>query len=188
MSYRVLGLCGWRWVTKLVKCPLMITAFIIANNDAKALTRTLNALIGATVDGLVREVIVLAESTNEMAAKLADDAGCELIGGPAFSAAIHAAKGDWLLVFQGGALPEQGWAEAIENHIQSGHGAARFTRSPLSKRKFTQRFFQNEQPLALGLLIEKRAALTLKDVALSSPENLAKAASPKPLSAALRPA
>jgi hypothetical protein len=172
--------------------PAMLSVFILANNnsldEAKALTRTLNALISATVEGLVREVVVLAESTDEVAAKLADHAGCDLAPQNDFHARIHAAKGEWLLVLEGGALPEQGWAEAIGNHIESGKGAAHFTRSPLAQRKFIQRLFQRERPLALGLLIEKRAALTLKDVALSSPENLAKAASPKPLSAALRPA
>jgi hypothetical protein len=172
--------------------PAMLSVFILANNnsldEAKALTRTLNALISATVDGLVREVVVLAESTDEVAAKLADHAGCDLAPQTDFHARIHAAKGEWLLVLEGGALPEQGWAEAIGNHIESGKGAAHFTRSPLVQRKFIQRLFQRERPLALGLLIEKRTGLTLKDVALSSPENLAKAASPKPLSAALRPA
>jgi hypothetical protein len=172
--------------------PGMVSVFILANrnafDEAKALTRTLNALISATVDGLVREVVVLAESTDEVAAKLADHAGCDLVALQNFSCALKQAKGEWLLVLEGGALPEQGWAEAIGNHIESAKGTAHFTRSPLAKRKFIQRWFQNERPLALGLLIEKRAALNFKDVALSSPENLAKAASPKPLSAALRPA
>ncbi len=166
----------------------MITTFILARDDAKALTRTLNALIGATVEGLIREVVVVAETGNETAMKLADHAGCELIAVTQFAAAVHAAKGDWLMVLEAGSLLELGWAEAVSNHIQLGAGVARFTRSPLSPRGFLKRLFQSEQPLALGLLTQKRSTLALGNAALSTPESLAKAAKPKPLSAALRPA
>ena len=166
----------------------MITAFLLANHDAKALTRTMNALIGATVEGLVREVVVIAETGDEAAAKLADHAGCELIISTKFAAAVQSAKGEWLMILQAGALPELGWAEAVSNHIQSGNGAARFTRSPLAERGLLKRLFQSEQPLALGLLIPKNVAHGFGNAANSTPENLAKAAKPKRLSAALRPA
>lgn len=166
----------------------MITAFILANDDAKALTRTLNALVGATVDGLVREVVILAEGNNEMAAKLADHSGCTLALPVYFAASIQSAKGGWIMIMEGGALPESGWAEAVGNHIQSGSGAARFSRSPLAKQNFIKRLLRIEPSLTLGLLIEKHCGIALGQVALSSPANLAKAAKPKPLSAALRPA
>jgi hypothetical protein len=166
----------------------MITAFILANNDAKAITRTLNALIGATVEGLVRELILVADINNETAAKIADYAGCGLVADSEFADAMKQAKGDWLLVLESGALPELGWAEAVSNHIQLENGAARFGRSPLAPRKLLQRLFQPEQPLALGLLIEKRVALSLGQTALRSPQQLAKAVKLKPLPAALRPA
>ena len=166
----------------------MITAFILANTDAKALTRTLNALIGATVEGLVREVVLLAYSNNEAATKVADHAGCELATPDGFSALVQSAKGDWILILEGGAMPEQGWIEAVENHIQSRGGATRFTRSPLAKQSLKQRLFHRDSLLALGLLIEKRAALMLGKSALLTPENLTKAAKLKPLSAQLRPA
>lgn len=166
----------------------MITAIILASHDANALTRTLNALIGATVEGLVRDVVVTASHDNEMAAKLADQAGCALVLPAAFAAAVRAAKGEWLMLLQSGALPELGWEEAVGHHIQSGGGAARFRRSPLAARALFARLFQAEQTLALGLIIEKRRALTLSESALKTPEALAKAAGSKPLFAALRPA
>jgi hypothetical protein len=166
----------------------MITAFIIANDDAKALTRTLNALIGATVEGLMREVVLLADAGNDTATKLADHAGCMLAKPAEFETLVQSAKGDWLMILEAGAFPEQGWIEALENHIQSGGGAARFTRSPLAKQSLKQRLFQRETPLAFGLLIEKRAALTLGNIALTTPQNLAKAVKPRLLLAQLRPA
>ena len=164
----------------------MITAFILANNDAKALARTLNALIGATIEGLVREVVLLAETGNEIATKLADQTGCLITSQREFSGLVKSAKGDWILILESGAFPEQGWVEAFENHLQSGSGAARFTRSPLAKQSLRNRLFKRETPLALGLLIEKRVALD--KYTLSTPELLAKTAKPKPLPAQLRPA
>jgi hypothetical protein len=166
----------------------MITAFIIANDDAKALTRTLNALIGATVEGLVREVVLLADTGNVTAAKLADHAGCGLAKTTQFEPMVQSAKGDWLMILESGAFPEQGWTEALENHIQSRGGAARFTRSPLAKQSLKQRLLQRETPLALGLFIQKNVALRLGSSALSTAQTLANAAKPKPLAAQLRPA
>jgi hypothetical protein len=166
----------------------MITAFILANNDAKALTRTLNALVVATVDGMVREVIVLATYDNDIAAKLADDAGCALISPDNFASTVSVTKGEWLMILVAGALPEQGWLEAVDNHIQSDDKAVRFTRSPLAPRSFLKLLFQAELPLALGLLVRKHEAINLGEPALSSPENLIKAAKPKAMPAALRPA
>ncbi len=166
----------------------MITAIILASHDANALTRTLNALIGAAVEGLVRDVVVVASHDNEVAARLAEQAGCALVLPGAFATAVRAAKGEWLMLLQSGALPEPGWEEAVSHHIQSGGGAARFRRSPLAARAPLARLFQAEQALALGVIIEKRRALTLGEAALKTPEALAKAARPKPLFAALRPA
>ena len=166
----------------------MLTVFILANDDAKALTRTLNTLVGATVDGLVRDVIVVADVAHVTAATLADEAGCALIAASQFAEALHSAKGDWLMVLEGGALPEQNWAEAVTNHIQFESGAAHFSRSPLAPRTLLQRLFQQEKQLALGLIISKQNALGLGSAALKSPQALAAAAKAKPISAALRPA
>ncbi|MGL4405994.1 MAG: glycosyl transferase family 2 [Notoacmeibacter sp.] len=166
----------------------MLTAFILANNDPKALTRTLNALIGAAVDGLVREVIVLAPIEDETAANLADHAGCGLFTPDQFANAVALAKGDWLLILQAGALPEQGWSESIGDHIQAKANAAKFKRSALAKRPLLARIFQAEHPLALGLLIEKAHAINLGKSALQSAQVLVRAAKTKTMQAALRPA
>ena len=182
------SLQSWRTSPKLAKRSFMITAFIIADSDVQTLTRTLNALIGATVEGLLREVIVITECENDEVAKLADHVGCALIAQTEFSTALQAAKGDWVLLLEGGALPEQGWVEAVGNHIQMDGGAARFTRSPLAQRHMVQRLFQRETRLVLGLLIKKRTAVAFGKSALTTPEALAKAANPKPLAAQLRPA
>lgn len=168
----------------------MLTIFIIAGFpvSANALTRTLNALIVASVEGLLREVVVLANPDDTEAIKIADHAGCVLARPSDFGSHINSAKGEWLMILECGALPEQGWTEAVTHHIQSGSKAARFTRSPLTPRPLIARMFQPEGRLALGLIIEKQTAMKLGQQALSSPDLLAKAAKPKPISAALRPA
>jgi hypothetical protein len=175
--------------TQLSKDSIMITAFIRADYNGKALTRTLAALIGATVEGLVRDVVILANADDEAAHKIADEAGCHVLKLDGFAAAVQSAKSEWLMILEAGAVPEQGWQEAIGNQIQFEHGKAlRFTRSPLAPRPFFKRLLQPELPLALGLIIEKRHALTLGETALNTPQGLAKAAKPKPMPAALRPA
>ena len=166
----------------------MLTAIILATEDTKAITRTLNALIGATVEGFVREVVLLAAPNNHVAAEIADEAGCELLDALSFGTAIFTAKGSWLVILEAGAFPESGWVEALSDHIQSSTSAARFKRSPLAPRKLFDRLFQPEKPLCLGLIIEKQAALALGSDALQHPEILAKSAKAKIKLAALRPA
>lgn len=166
----------------------MFTAIILANTDAKATTRTLNALIGATVSGLVRDVVLLADIQNEIASKIADFSGCRLAAPGDFAEIVSAAKTDWLLLFEAGCLPEEGWDESVGSFVSNAGTAARFTRSPLSPRSWMSRLFHAEKPLALGLVVEKRYALQLLRQANSTPYDLAKAAKPIALSAKLRPA
>lgn len=166
----------------------MFTAIILANTDAKAMTRTLNALIGATVSGLVRDVILLADIQNEIAGKIADFSGCKLASPGDFAEIVLAAKTDWLLLLEAGCLPEEGWDESVENFAANARAAARFTRSPLAPRTLLSRLFHAEKPLALGLVVEKSHAVQLLRQTNPTPYHLAKAAKPVVLSAKLRPA
>lgn len=166
----------------------MFTVIILASEDAKAMTRTLNALIGATVDGIVRDVVVLADKQNEIAAKVADFSGCRLDEPDRFSKNVLEAKNDWLLILEAGAFLEEGWVERVSDFTASGRNAARFARSPLAARSIWLSLFQAEQPLALGLLVKRNYALQLERSALTTPYELAKAIKPKAMAASLRPA
>jgi hypothetical protein len=167
----------------------MITALVDAASDERAWTRTLNGLIGATVEGLVREVVLLANADDETARRVADHSGAEVALRDQFFAAVSRARGDWLLVVEGGVLLEAGWQEAVETHMQNRSRAACFARSPHAPRSYFQRMLRPERPLALGLLMPKAAALVeLNRIGAScGPAELTRAARPGAIAASLRP-
>jgi hypothetical protein len=136
----------------------MLTAFILATSDDRALARTLNALIEAAVEGLVREVVVIARADDQRAAMLADQGGCALATEADFPSLIASAKAEWVLILKAGSVPEPGWGEALEAALSASKqpDAFHFTRSPLSPRPWIARILARESPLALGLIARKR--------------------------------
>jgi hypothetical protein len=147
----------------------MLTALILADGDERALWRTLNALVGAAVQGLVREVVVLADADDVAAAALANHGGCACAAPDTLDAVLSAARGDWVMALRAGAVPEEGWQEALEltlEAVSAGIGAAapaafHFRRSPLSPLPFFGRWFGREAPLALGLIASKPSLSSL---------------------------
>jgi hypothetical protein len=170
----------------------MITAFIDtgqtgSTSDAKALARTLNGLVAATVDGLLRDVVLFAPAADEVARAFAEHSGGECRTHAEFPAALGAARGDWLLLLEAGVLLEPGWLEHVAAHVQGGREPACFSRSPHAPRPFFERYLKAERPLALGLLIPKAQAILLSRRASGMAE-LAAATRPSRLAASLRPA
>jgi hypothetical protein len=177
----------------------MITAFVLtgpddsqglasaSGHDERALARTLNGLISAAVDGLVREVVLLADDSNQAARSMADHCGGTIVSTRDFAKAASAARGQWLLMLEAGAMLELGWLEHVSTHIQASIAPARFARSGLSPRPLWQRLFQPERALALGLLLAKAEAETLLSAA-NGPHAMAKKLRPRALAAAIRPA
>ena len=111
----------------------MISAVILARSDEDALSLTLSALAPAAMDGLVREVIVIDDGSNERIAEVADEAGARrVIAGAAADLAIAtaSAKQPWLLILTAGARPQVGWESAARGHMS--HFADRAGRFRLS--------------------------------------------------------
>jgi glycosyltransferase involved in cell wall biosynthesis len=92
----------------------MISVVIPTLNAQARLPDTLSALIPATVDGLVREVIVADGGSTDQTCLLADAAGAEIVSaGKTRSSQLIAgarrAKHPWLMFVQPGTVLEPGW-------------------------------------------------------------------------------
>lgn len=139
----------------------MLSVVIETHGQEDALARTLASLVGAAVDGMVREVIVCDAASSEQTHRIAEHAGCRYLAGANATAGARQAKSDWLLMLEPGARLMDGWIEAVASHAEAATAAARFTRQRLPRRPFLERILVRRRPLADGLVITKRQALSL---------------------------
>ena len=80
----------------------MISVVIPTHNSQASLSRCFNSLIGATVHGMVKEVVVADGGSNDDTLALADAAGAHVVRGgktlaSQLAAGANAARSDWLL-------------------------------------------------------------------------------------------
>jgi glycosyltransferase involved in cell wall biosynthesis len=140
----------------------MISVLIETRNSAAPLARTLSALVGAAVEGIVRDVIVLDHGSTDQTHRVADEAGCTFLNeGHALGDCLGRARGEWLLILEPGAQLLDGWMEAIVLHTEHFPGPARFTRSAIGARRFLPRVFVRRSGFADGLLVSRRQAAQL---------------------------
>ena len=164
----------------------MVSVLISAQNDERALARTLTILVQGAVDGLVRDVMVLVDDPSEAMIAVADHAGCQMKSNTELHAALAGLRSDWVFMLEAGAIPEMGWAEAIRTQILGSSGAVHFQRSPRTPRRLWERLTKVERKLALGVLMTKAQALTLMKGEINC-EGLAKQAKSKALNATIMP-
>ena len=110
----------------------MICVIIPTLNSERLLVPTLAALVAGVAAGLVREVIIADGGSRDATAKIADEAGCVFLPGPAdegarLAAGAAAARGDWLLFLDPGAVLDESWPREVAVFI--GH-AERARRAP----------------------------------------------------------
>lgn len=139
----------------------MLSVLIETRNDEEGLARTLASLVGAAVEGVVRDVIVCDSGSTDGTHSVADHAGCAFITSGGVAAAIGQAKGDWLLLIEPGARLVEGWIEPVIAHTMKQTMPARFSRDRGSRRPFLARAFSRQTALAEGLVITKRQAIAL---------------------------
>lgn len=139
----------------------MLTVVIETRNEEEALARTLASLVGGSVEGVVREVMVHDRGSTDHTVLVADHAGCHLVQEGELAAGLKRAKGDWLLMLEPGARLMDGWTDAVLHHMSGQTTPARFTRSKIGRMPFLARLFMASRPLADGLLISKRQAVAL---------------------------
>jgi glycosyltransferase involved in cell wall biosynthesis len=146
----------------------MLTVLIETRNDEEGLARTLASLVGAAVEGVVRDVIVCDNGSTDQTHYVADHAGCSYIASGGVTAGIARAKGEWLLLLEPGARLSEGWADSVIAHTAKLSMPARFSRAPGSRTPFLSRAFSRPTALAEGLVITKRQATALSRTASSA--------------------
>jgi rSAM/selenodomain-associated transferase 2 len=139
----------------------MISVIIPTLNAQPGLAATLTALVPATVDGLVREVIVVDGGSTDRTAAIADEAGTHFVtrsGGRGYQllAGAHRARFPWLLFLHADTVLQPGWereATALMEAVDSG-------KRPLTAAAF--RFALDDAgfgPRVLEQLVRLRCAL-----------------------------
>lgn len=102
----------------------MISVVLVASEDLPGLAAQMAMLVPAAVDGLVKEVILVADGEPGVDA-LAEDSGARLVqsAGDRLSAGAAVARGDWILTLRSAPALREGWREPIEKHLAGGAGA-----------------------------------------------------------------
>ena len=102
----------------------MISVVIPTLNSASALPRCFDSLIGATVRGLVKDVVVADGGSSDATLAIADAAGCHVANAgksraAQWSAGAALARGDWLLFLLPRTALEMGWENEAEAFMVS---------------------------------------------------------------------
>lgn len=139
----------------------MLSVLIETRNDEEGLARTLASLVGAAVEGVVREVIVCDLGSTDQTHRVADQAGCSYLASGGIAAGIRQAKSEWLLMLEPGARLVEGWTEPVAVHVAKSTISARFSRARIDRAPFLARVFGGNRALAEGLVITKRQATAL---------------------------
>jgi hypothetical protein len=101
----------------------MISVVIPTLNDESVLGRALQPLVGATIEGLISEVIVVDAGSTDGTLQIADDAGCRIIeealsSDNRWGAGESIARRDWILRLEPQAWLSPGWEAAARDHIE----------------------------------------------------------------------
>jgi hypothetical protein len=88
--------------------------------DGEAVVRTLSALVGALVRGLIRDVVIAGPQAAHLE-KIADHAGCAFVEAEEewdrLGRALALVRGEALLVLHAGHIPETGFIEEVEEFM-----------------------------------------------------------------------
>jgi hypothetical protein len=112
----------------------MLSVVIVASEDLPGLAAQMAMLVPAAVDGLVKEVILVAGEEEGIEA-LAEDSGARLIRtagdlGDRLAAGAIVARGDWILTLGSAPVLREGWREPVERHLAGGAGVPVRLRAP----------------------------------------------------------
>jgi len=102
----------------------MISVVLVASEDLAGLSAQMALLVPAAVDGLVKELVLVAGDEPGVEA-LAEDSGARLVvtSGDRLAAGAAAARGDWILTLRAAPALREGWREPVEKHLAAGAGA-----------------------------------------------------------------
>lgn len=131
----------------------MFSVLIPARNQFEDLQRLLGDLAPAAVDGLIREVIVADDGSEDPTAVFCEDAGVDLIQGGVVAAAGQA-KSNWLLILPANFRADSDRLKALKDFSRGPLGACRY--AGLKPKGLLAR-------PALGLIIAKAEILTSEE-------------------------
>lgn len=102
----------------------MISVIVPTLNAERSLPHSLEALVHAAADGLVREVVVVDGGSSDHTRRIADAMGCNVIDaprgrGPQLAAGAKAARHPWLLFLHADTVLETGWEREIRGFLDS---------------------------------------------------------------------
>jgi hypothetical protein len=100
----------------------MLTVIIDARDDAERLPALLAQLTAGAVDGLVRQVLIVAAAGQAGIDDLCEETGAEAYS--AFEAAAKAARFERLLVLPADFRLRDGWIGSLDGHLARGGAAA----------------------------------------------------------------
>ncbi len=163
----------------------MLTVLIETRNDEEPLARTLASLVGAAVEGVVRDVIVCDRGSTDQTHRVAEHAGCSYLAEGGIAAGVRQAKGEWLLLLEPGARLAEGWSESVIAHVGRMTMPARFSRVRADRQGLFSRIMSSPSALAEGLVIRKGQAVSLSRTAQSA-EALARGLASKRLEGEIR--
>jgi len=108
----------------------MISVVIPTLNAERTLAATLTALVPATVDGLVREVMVVDGGSTDRTADIVEDAGAQMVrksGGRGYQLAVGAmrTRQPWLMFLHADTVLETGWEREASQFMERVDSGAR---------------------------------------------------------------
>lgn len=97
---------------------IMLSVIIDARGSDAGLPGLLAQLTAGAVDGVVRQVLIVAAAGQPGIADLCEEMGAE--AHPSIPAAARAARADWLMVLPAGLRLRDGWLGSLKAHLAAG--------------------------------------------------------------------
>ena len=102
----------------------MISLIIPTHNDEARLVEVLDPLVPASMEALIRELIIVDAGSTDATLDIAEDAGA--IFAASIDEAVKKAKGPWLMFLEPSVSLQRGWEEPVRTHIRTRRTAVRF--------------------------------------------------------------